>query len=143
MARYLPDNWVLPTVDERTSAFFTSGKILLQTCTSCSTTQHPPEDVCHRCQAMEFEFREFAGKGSIYSYTIVRHPVHPALVEAIPYVVVLVSLDEIPDVRITGNLLDATPEQVQIGLPVVAVWEEITDPESGEVLRLPQWKLAG
>jgi uncharacterized OB-fold protein len=69
---------------------------------------------------------------------VVRHPTHPALSKSIPYVVVLVSLDELPEVRVTGNLLEIAPEKVRVGLPVRAIWEEVKD-DSGQILRLPQW----
>jgi uncharacterized OB-fold protein len=144
MGRYMPDNWVLPGIDERTAPFFTTGKIMLQTCSGCGTVQHPPEDVCHRCQGTAFDYREHAGSGTIYSYTVVRHPVNPILTRAIPYVVVLVSLDDRSEVRITGNLLDCPPEKVRIGARVSAVWEEVADPDpqAERKLLLPQWKLA-
>jgi uncharacterized OB-fold protein len=141
MSRYM-DGWVLPAVDDANRDFFTSGRILIRECTGCNTVQHPPEDLCHQCFGAEFRSREVAGKGTLYSFTVVWHPVHPSLSERVPYAVVLVSLDELPEVRITGNLLDAAPEAIRVGLPVRAVWEDVADPGSGETLRLPQWVLA-
>jgi uncharacterized OB-fold protein len=138
MARYLPEDWLVPQLDANNQAFFTSGKIALQTCAGCGTVQHPPEDLCHRCQGTAFKTREVAPRGSLYSYTVVRHPTHPGLSKSIPYVVALVSLDELPDVRITGNLLQIAPEKLRIGLPVKAIWEEVRD-DAGQTLRLPQW----
>jgi uncharacterized OB-fold protein len=138
MARYLPEDWVVPQLDAHNRAFFTSGTLALQQCAGCGIVQHPPEDVCHRCQGTSFGTRVAAPRGSVYSYTVVRHPTHPALSKSIPYVVVLVSLDELPEVRITGNLLGIAPEKVRVGLPVRAIWEEVKD-DSGQILRLPQW----
>ena len=43
---------------------------------------------------------------------------------------------------VTGNLVDVPPEEARIGMPVRAVWEEVTDPESGGKLLLPQWERA-
>ena len=75
----------------------------------------------------------------VYSYTIVHHAVHPALEASVPYAVVLVTLDEVPEVRVVGNLLDAAMSEVVIGLPVEAVWEE--RPTDGDaVVLLPQWQ---
>lgn len=138
MARYLPEDWLVPQLDLHNQAFFTAGKLALQACATCGTVQHPPEDVCHRCQGTEFETREVAPRGSLYSYTVVRHPTHPGLSKSIPYVVALVSLDELPGVRIVGNLLQLPPEELRIGLPVEAIWEEVRD-DAGQTLRLPQW----
>ena len=138
MSRYM-DGWMLPALDEANRDFFTSGKIVIRECTGCGATQHPPEDLCYHCGGYDFRGREVAGTGTVYSHTVIRHPVHPALSDRVPYTVVLVSLDELPEVRITGNLLEAEPEHVRVGLAVRAVWEEIPNPETGETLRLPQW----
>ena len=138
MARYLPEDWLVPQLDPNNRAFFTSGKLLLQECAACGTVQHPPEDLCHRCQGTAFRAREVAPHGTIYSYTVVRHPTHPGLSQAVPYAIVLVSLDALPEVRITGNLLHLAPEKLRVGLPVKAIWEEVRD-DAGETLRLPQW----
>lgn len=136
------DGWILPALDETNRDFFTSGKIIVRECSGCGTVQHPPEDLCHACGGYEFRGREVAGRGTIYSHTVIWHPVHPDLSDRVPYTVVLVSLDELPEVRITGNLLDVAPGQVRVDLAVRATWEEIHDPQTGETLRLPQWVLA-
>lgn len=138
MGRYLPEDWLVPQLDANNRAFFTSGKLMVQECSACSAVQHPPEDVCHRCQGIAFRSRELAPRGTVHSYTVVRHPTHPALSQAIPYVVVLVSPDELPSVRITGNLLQTEPGKVRIGMRVQAIWEDVKD-DAGQTLRLPQW----
>ena len=139
MRSVMPKDWTLPAVTPANQAFFTSGRMVLQSCMSCRTVQHPPEDVCHNCQATEFEGCESEGIGSVYSYTVVHHPPHPALAKSVPYAVVLVSLDDFTHVRITGNLLGLPPDRVSIGLRVRAVWEEVEGPD-GTLLRLPQWE---
>ncbi len=141
MRTIMPEDWTVPALDQRNEAFFTSGRILLQSCAACGTVQHPPEDVCHRCQGVDFELRESQGTGSVHSYTVIHHPAHPALADSLPYAVALVSLDDFPGVRITGNILNLAPERVSIGLRVRAVWEEVIDPE-GRKLQLPQWEPA-
>ena len=139
MARFLPDGWILPVLDARTRPFFTSGKLLLQACSSCGAVQHPPEDVCRRCQGMTFATRESAGTGSVYSFTVVHHPAHPILAPAVPYAAVLVALDDYPHVRVVGNVLNVPPGDVRIGLRVRVTWQEMMDPESGERIVFPQW----
>ena len=141
MSRVMPESWLLPAINDHNRGFFTSGKILVRACADCGTIEHPPEDVCHACQGTSFVDRELAGKGHVYSHTVIHHPVHPALKDAVPYTVILVSLDDAPDVRITGNLIDAESADLRIGLRVRAVWEEVPDPNGGEPIRLPQWEV--
>jgi len=135
----LPRDWALPALDGTNRAWFTSGALALQECAACHGLQHPPEEICHECGSMEFVARTVLPTGTVYSYTIVHHAVHPALEASVPYAVVLVALDEAPEVRIVGNLLGAAMSEVEIGLPVEAMWEE-RPTEDGTVVRLPQWR---
>lgn len=141
MNRYLGDDWALPQLDPNTRPFFTSGEISIQMCDSCGTPQHPPDDVCHACQGMAFNFRESAGLGTVHSYIVVHHAIHPALVDRVPYAVALISLDDMPNVRVCGNILDLAPGEVSIGLRVRVVFEEVHDAEFDEQLTIPQWEL--
>jgi uncharacterized OB-fold protein len=133
----LPADWGLPIVTPTNEAWFTSGKLAIQRCARCATLQHPPEEVCHACGGMDFETRELAPRGTVHSYTVVHYAANPALAGAVPYTVVLVSLDDAPHLRVIGNL----EGEVRIGMPVEAFWQERTA-EDGTLIRLPQWRAA-
>lgn len=135
------DDWVLPAVDDVNRAWFTGGELTLQQCAACGHVQHPPEEVCRACGGESFVPRVVAPTGVVHSYTVVHHPVNKALAGAVPYAVVLVALDELPEVRVVGNLLDVAPSDVSIGMPVHAVFPERTA-DDGEVVRMPQWVVA-
>jgi uncharacterized OB-fold protein len=51
------------------------------------------------------------------------HPVHPALEDVGPYIVVLVELPHAGNIRMLGNLLGDPQQAVRIGAPVEAVFE--------------------
>ena len=140
MARYLGDEWLLPALDARNRAWFTSGELRLQQCQRCDRVQFPPEDVCRACGSLELGAKASAGRGAVESVVVVHHAVHPALRSHIPYAVVLVALDDAP-VRLLGNVLNRPPDDIAIGARVRVVFEEVLDPESGEVLRIPQWEI--
>ena len=131
----LPPDWALPQLTPFNEAWFTSGAIVIQRCTACGTRQHPPEEVCHACGAMTFDTEELAPTGTVYSYTVVHYAANSALAGSVPYAVVLVALDEAPEIRVVGNLDGA---DVTIGMPVVATWEERTA-EDASVIQLLQW----
>jgi uncharacterized OB-fold protein len=133
--------WTVPVLDATNRAWFTSGALTLQQCDRCDTLQHPPEEVCHACGGTDFSGHDVAPSGTLYSYTVVHHSVHPALDAAVPYVVALVSLDDVPAVRVVGNLLGVPIDDIVIGMPVVATWEELVS-EDGTVVQLPQWARA-
>jgi uncharacterized OB-fold protein len=133
----MPGGWTLPVVTPFNRDWFTSGEIAVQTCEACGTLQHPPEEICHACGSMTFTTSVLPGTGTVHSYTVVHHAVHPALDDAVPYTVVLVSLDAAPHLRVVGNL----DGDVAIGMPVTAVWQErIAD--DGTKIMLPQWQAA-
>jgi len=98
-------------------------KILIQRCRACQRWQWGPEWICHHCHSDDLGFDEVAGEGRIYSYERVWHPVHPALKDQGPYLIVLVSLPQADDVRLVGNLLGRPEQTVEIGAPVRAVFE--------------------
>ncbi|MCH8200143.1 MAG: OB-fold domain-containing protein, partial [Chloroflexi bacterium] len=139
MSRYLPEEWALPIVNDLNREFFTTGKLMLQQCVDCGTVQHPPEEVCHSCQGLEFAHVQSGGRGTVYSYAVMHYPAHPTLQTAVPYGVVLVQLDDYPQVRVLGNCLNVEPGDLDIGMRVQVTWEELTDPTTGEQLRMPQW----
>ncbi len=142
MPRYLGDDWMLPGVDALTKHFFTAGKLVFQECAKCAHVQHPPTDVCSTCQSFEFTERDSAGVGRIASAIVAHYVVHPALKAHSPYNVVLVSLDDLPGVRVIGNVVNREPREVTIGARVRVCFEEAKDPQTGELLRIPQWEIA-
>lgn len=135
----MPDGWVLPEVEAINRDWFTTATLAVQTCESCGTRQHPPEEICHVCGSMTFSTTPIPPEGTVHSFTVVHHPVHPSLETVVPYTVVLVSLDAEPGLRVVGNLLDEAAGDVSIGMPVQAVWVDRTA-EDGTTVRLPQWR---
>ena len=112
-------------------------RILLQRCRSCGRWQWGPEWICHHCHSDRLTFEAVAGEGIIYSYERIWHPVHPALKDHGPYVVVLVALPQADDVRLVGNLLGDAEQPVVIGAAVNAVFEHHNDVEAP--FTLLQW----
>ncbi len=139
MRRILGEEWLLPELDESNRAWFTAGALDLWECQSCGTVQHPPEEVCGHCQGVGFRLRRVRGEGRVESVAVVHRASHPALVRAVPYAVVLVSLVEEPQVHVVGNLRGLEPAEVRIGQRVRVWYEEVPDLE-GATLRIPQWE---
>ena len=104
MKRALGESWALPALDDTNRAFFTSGVLTLQRCRSCAHLQHPPEEVCERCQGQAFDPFESAGLGRIESAVVVHHPVHPALAGQGAYAIVLEAMPAALAKRITEQL---------------------------------------
>ncbi|MCP3990451.1 MAG: DNA-binding protein [Actinomycetia bacterium] len=110
------------------------GRLLLQRCGGCGKFQWGPEWVCHRCRSFDLSYEETPAEGIIYSHQRVWHPVHPALAEQGPYVIVLVELPAADGVRIVGNLIGDPHQDLVIGTPAQGVFEHHLDDDPAHTL---------
>lgn len=115
-------------------------KLMVQCCNQCKQYQWGPEQICNHCHSFDLGWAEVAGKGRIYSYERIWHPVHPVLKERGPYLVVLIELPQAGNVRMVGNLLGDGKQEVIIGSEVEAVYEDHND-DPKNPFTLVQWKL--
>jgi uncharacterized protein len=127
----------LPTPDPVTQPFWDSLKahaIKLQHCAACDKFVYYPRAVCPSCLSTELVWMEVSGRGIIHAFTIPHR--HPNPEFRVPYVVVLVELQE--GVRMLSNLVDVEPipEQVPIGAPVEIVYDDVND-----AITLPRFRL--
>lgn len=72
----------------------------------------------------ELEWVDVSGRGTVYAFTVARRPTAPQWAEDVPYVIAIVALEEGP--HLTTNIVGCGPEDVQIGMPVVAVFDDVT-----------------
>jgi uncharacterized protein len=100
--------------------------------------QWPAQWISHDTQSFDLEWVEVAPKGVIYSWTRIWHPVHPALKDAGPYIVVIVELPHAGGIRMLGNLLGDPMQDVQIGAKVEAAFEHHNDAQPP--FTLVQWR---
>ena len=117
-----------PAPDEEAEPFFEAlrqGRLVIQRCTSCGALGHPPRALCSKCRSTDFDWQDASGQGEVYSYVVTHQAVHPALAGHTPLATVEVALAEGP--RIVSNLVDVPPEEIEIGMAVEAVFEDIGD----------------
>jgi acetyl-CoA acetyltransferase/uncharacterized OB-fold protein len=118
----------LPPVTDATEFFWTSGAdgtLRLQECTSCNALIHPPQPVCRYCHSREMGVRAVSGRATLSSFTINHRFSLPGL--PAPYVVAQVAIVEDPRVRLTTNIIDCDPEQLEIGQLMEVAFEHIED----------------
>ena len=109
-------------------------RLVMQHCQDCGTWQWGPEWICHNCFSHNVAFDEVPQTARIYSYERVWHPVHPALNEQGPYVIVLVEFPDHDGARMVGNLLGNPRQDVEIGAAVRAVFEHHQDDDPAHTL---------
>jgi uncharacterized protein len=103
----------------------TTGHMCLQRCDECATFSHPPRMYCRTCFSGNYTYPQISGAGAVYSYTISRHTAEAAWQDELPYLTVVVELDEGP--RVVGAATLADPTAVRIGQRVHVVPEKRTD----------------
>ena len=101
------------------------GKLLLKKCNGCGKIHYYPRTICPFCFSDDTVWIEASGKGTIYSYSVIRR------VE-VPYVMAYVTLEEGPTMM--TNIIDCDMDSVRIDMPVT-----VSFVDTGEGNALPMF----
>jgi uncharacterized OB-fold protein len=118
--------------DERTEPFWLAaveGRVIASRCDNCGTFILPPKPYCFNCLGESFTWVDLPATGTIYTYTIIRHPLHPGLKDVVPYVSGVIDLDgtQGAGARLFGNIIGCPPEEMRIGDKVEVAFEPLSD----------------
>jgi uncharacterized OB-fold protein len=118
--------------DERTEPFWKAaveGRVIAPKCDTCGTFVLPPKPYCFVCQGESFTWIDLPGTGSVYTFTVVRHPLNKKLAEVVPYISGLIDLDgtQGAGARLFGNIIGVQPDELQIGDKVAVDFEPLSD----------------
>jgi len=105
-----------PEVYPETRAFWDAaarGKLVVKRCADCGEHHHYPRTFCPFCFSARTEWREAAGTGTIYSYSVMRRA-------EVPYVIAYVTIDE--GVTLMTNIVGCDVDTVRIGQRVKVVF---------------------
>jgi uncharacterized OB-fold protein len=117
-----PDQWTRPFWEAARE-----HRLVACRCTACGTFRMPPTAFCWNCRSRSAEWVDLPGTGSVYTFTVARHPLTPAVRAAVPYVIAVVTLDGAGGARLISNVVGVTPAQVKIDMPVTVVFDDISD----------------
>lgn len=94
-------------------------------CETCDTYYFPPRPVCPKCRRKgKLEDYKFKGLGTVFTFSIVHQAPH-TFKRQVPYVVAQIELDE--GAKITAQLVNCDPNEVEIGMKVRACFRKITE----------------
>lgn len=142
----------LPAITIENEFFWTAGAdgvLRIQECRDCAALIHPPQPVCRYCHSTEMGMRDVSGRATLAGFTINHRFSLPGM--PAPYVVAQVAIDEDPRVRLTTNIIDCDPDQLELGRQVEVVFENIEDvwlplfrpvPDSSDIRPLPADEIA-
>ncbi len=101
------------------------GELYFLRCAACRSYVHPPSPVCPDCLSSELAPAAVSGRAKLLTWTVNHHPWISGFEP--PYVIAIVEIEEQPGLRITTNLVNATPEELRKNLPVRVLFEERDD----------------
>ena len=101
-------------------------------CRTCDTYFFPPRPVCPICRRKGvLEDHKFKGLGKIHTFAVVRQAPDD-FKRQVPYVIAQVELDE--GARVTAQIVNVDPEEVEIGMRVRACFRKITQAGTAGVI---------
>jgi uncharacterized OB-fold protein len=127
--KYIPGIPLLrPYIDRDNQGFWEGAKqhrLVFQKCKGCGLFVNRPRPMCPRCLSTEKEWVPSEGKGKVYAAVtfVYANAAYPGI--KVPYAVVVVELVE--GVRMISNMHDVAPEDIQIGMPVEVVFDDLAD----------------
>lgn len=105
------------------------GRLTYQVCRRCGGVVFYPRGHCTHCTSLDLDLRTSTGKGTVYSFTVIRQHGHPFFRSRVPYVVAFIDLDE--GFRMLAEVQAPDPSGVRIGQRVEVRWED------GDEVRIP------
>ena len=102
-------------------------KVRIQYSPSTDAWVFYPRVLAPRTLADDLEWREIAGTGTLYTFTVATRPTAPPWADALPQLLAVVEFDEGP--RFTTELVNIEPEQIKVGMRVKPVFVDIPGEE--------------
>ncbi|MGB6543427.1 MAG: OB-fold domain-containing protein [Xanthobacteraceae bacterium] len=107
-----------PVVNSETKVFWDAareGRFLVPFCSACGKAHWYPRAICPFCASDKIEWRNASGKGTIYTFSVMRRAKDP-------YAIAHVTLAEGP--TMLTNIVDCDFDKLKIGQPVTVVFQE-------------------
>ncbi len=128
-----------PLIDDLTRPFWdaaTEHRLVIQRCQDCRHFNHPPRPVCDACHSETLTFEPVSGRGTIYSFSVMYQPNVAGFEDELPYLNILIELEEQPQLFLVSYLPAVQREQVRVDGEVEVYFEDV-DAE----LTLPKFRL--
>ena len=108
------------------------GELRIPRCRRCDRFQWYPPERCAACGSPELEWVLTSGRGTLFSFAVVRRPLLREFAPLVPFATGLVSLAEDPAVRLVTRFVDCELEALRPDAPVHAVFRPLGHPRIAE-----------
>jgi uncharacterized OB-fold protein len=119
----------LPVPDPESAPFWEAARndtLVIQRCGLCDHARFPATTYCPVCRADNHAWIKASGRGRLFSWIVVHHPVPAAAYrDDVPYLVALVTLEEGP--RIVTNLIDCEGGAIYADMPLIVAFVGAAD----------------
>ena len=105
------------------------GELRLPRCRACGAFDWYPSGSCEACGGTDIGWQALSGDGHLFSWAVVRRPLHPPLAGLGTYISAIVALAEDPQTRLVTRLVDCEPDGLNIDMPVHAVFRDLGYPD--------------
>ena len=111
------------------------GELVTPRCQGCASLVWYPDGPCRRCGAIEREWVALSGRGRLFSWSFVRRAFIPQFAGLVPFAPALVVPVEDQAVRLVTIIVDCSPEDLAIDMPVEVVFRPLRfEGVAGEVV---------
>ena len=114
----MPQKIASPVVTVETQPFWNAareGRFVVPVCAACGKAHWYPRAVCPFCDSEKIEWRPASGRGTIYTFSVMRRVKEP-------YAIAHVTLAEGP--TMLTNIVDCDFDKLRIGQSVALVFKE-------------------
>ncbi len=94
------------------------GKLLIGKCKACGEVHHYPRGVCPSCMSTDVDWVPSAGKGSVYSFSVMRRA-------PVPYAIAYIRLVE--GVTVITNIVDCDLDDIAVGQAMKVTFGDTED----------------
>jgi len=118
----------VPRMDEESKGYWEACRrheLRVQRCGSCRLLRFYPRATCPRCMSSDVEWILCSGRAEVYTFTVTHQNHAPGFRDSLPYVLGYVELEE--GVQMLTNIVECSPDDVKIGMPVEVTFEDVTD----------------
>ena len=120
----------VPVSDATSAPFWEAAATHVLTvarCARCRAFTAPIDVVCPHCHSTDpgFVFEPVSGGGVVRSWTTMHQSFLPGFADDVPFVLVDVELDEQPELRLIGRLLDGPDAPLHLGDRVAVAFEDL------------------
>lgn len=127
-------NRFIPETSKISQPFWDSckaGAMQIQRCEDCGHYAYYPVYICPECASRKLAWTAVSGRGSVYTFTAADN----SIFDEGPIIVALIELEE--GAMMMSNIINASAQDVSIGMPVRLTYQPISD-----AFTLPVFELA-